>query len=385
MVGGCDSDVDFLFSPKINDFSFVEFIGFVSSKIMYSATGKRWEINKTLDNKIVAYMNSTSNLPIGTHPWYFTKSNCTDEGKMYRTLNFHKYVEQPGNFCCNDGTCFTSEFVCDGIPQCNSEEDENEANCEFIDIPKYYEKYVPRKEVFINLSIVDIMTIDQDQSSFDVFFQIKMRWFDNKLMFHYLKDNDYANILAEDEKAKIWTPNIDFALQRKSYKDYDDKIYVQKMTRPKMTNLHDNDIYARETYDGRYNPLLHVSDHNMKFFCGFDGISLYPFEIETCSFYFYLIGPANNLTKINIVNFEAPSENIIGRYFISEWKYQSGETYPRSESKMVKVSVYLRKDPISIFMVTYLPTILMNIINQATNHIRGVELQTNNEGSQIFI
>ena len=139
LVGGCDSDVDFLFSPKINNFSFVEFIGFVSSKIMYSATRKRWEIKKTLDNKIVAYMNSTSNLPIGTHPWYFTKSNCTDGGKMYRTLNFHKYVEQPGNFCCNDGTCFTSEFVCDGIPQCNSEEDENTANCEFIDIPKYYE------------------------------------------------------------------------------------------------------------------------------------------------------------------------------------------------------------------------------------------------------
>ena len=38
---------------------------------------------------------------------------------------------------------------------------------------------------------------------------------------------------------------------------------------------------------------------------------------------------------------------------------------------MVKVSVSLKRDPVSIFMVTYLPTILMNIINQATNYITG--------------
>ena len=38
---------------------------------------------------------------------------------------------------------------------------------------------------------------------------------------------------------------------------------------------------------------------------------------------------------------------------------------------MLKISVSLRKKPLSIFMVTYLPTILMNIINQATNYITG--------------
>ena len=93
--------MDILFTPRINNFTFVEFIGFVSSKIVYSVTKRRWEIIKTFENKILAYMNSTSNLPIGTQPWYISESNCTDPGKMYRTLNFHKYVEQPGNFCCN--------------------------------------------------------------------------------------------------------------------------------------------------------------------------------------------------------------------------------------------------------------------------------------------
>ena len=36
---------------------------------------------------------------------------------------------------------------------------------------------------------------------------------------------------------------------------------------------------------------------------------------------------------------------------------------------MTKVTMVLSRKIVSIFMVTYLPTILMNMINQATNYI----------------
>ena len=162
----------------------------------------------------LAYLNRTSSsLPIGTNQWYFTHSNCTDSGKPFRTLHFHKYVQQPGNFCCNDGLCFTSEFVCDGTFHCDSGEDED--NCALLKLPKYYNKYDPPKEVLVNITIVDIMTINEDDSSFDVYFSMKVKWFDKKLKFIYLKNKDEANIVSEDEKISIWTPNIDFAFLRK--------------------------------------------------------------------------------------------------------------------------------------------------------------------------
>ena len=41
------------------------------------------------------------------------------------------------------------------------------------------------------------------------------------------------------------------------------------------------------------------------------------------------------------------------------------------EGKAVKISVSLGRKILNIVMVTYLPTILMNIINQATNYITG--------------
>ena len=312
----------------------------------------------------------TSKLPIGNNQWYFTQSNCSDEGKEYRTLNLLQDAEQPGNFCCYDGTCFSSEFVCDGTLHCESGEDED--FCEMIKVPKYYNKYDPPKQVYVNISIVDILTINEDDSSFDLHFHMKMKWFDEQLKFEFLKVDDYANIVSKEQKSQIWIPNIDFAFleKQKSCADCDSKIYVQK-NQPTMTTKKDDKFFYIETYDGGSTPLIHVSDHNMQFFCGFDGISLYPMEIETCSFYFYLIGPANFLTKINITKLEAPIGKVIGRYVITEWNIITDYKYSRSEKKMVKVSVTLTMNSLSILLVTYLPTLLMNIINQATNYITG--------------
>ena len=54
-----------------------------------------WEIVDTFTNEVLAYTNGTSHIPIGMNQWHFPQSKCSDEGKDYRTLSFHKYVEQP--------------------------------------------------------------------------------------------------------------------------------------------------------------------------------------------------------------------------------------------------------------------------------------------------
>ena len=81
-------------SFRIFNYTNTGFIGYVSSEIVYSLTRNRWEILNSHSKDILAFMNETSKLPIGKHPWYFTHSNCVDDGKKYRTLDFHKYVVQ---------------------------------------------------------------------------------------------------------------------------------------------------------------------------------------------------------------------------------------------------------------------------------------------------
>ena len=58
-----------------------------------------------------------------------------------------------------------------------------------------------------------------------------------------------------------------------------------------------------------------------------------------------------------------------GQYLIVKWIIQS--EIDKTLGNIVLVELVLSRKFRSIFMVTYLPTILMNIVNQATNYISG--------------
>ena len=62
----------------------IEFLGFTGSEMKYSTLNKRWEIVDSFNKETLAIMNGTSKIPFGVNQWYFTQSNCTDEGMDYR-------------------------------------------------------------------------------------------------------------------------------------------------------------------------------------------------------------------------------------------------------------------------------------------------------------
>ena len=130
-----------------------------------------------------------------------------DRLKAYRTLNFHLAVEQPGHFCCDDGSCIDSELVCNNFANCEDRSDER--NCTNIDLPEYgYNKDLPsiefkndeKKLLEINstFTFLNIFDIDEGESSFDLYFMIHFEWFDNDLQFRFLKDDDNDNTLSLD-------------------------------------------------------------------------------------------------------------------------------------------------------------------------------------------
>ena len=59
----------------------------------------------------------------------------------------------------------------------------------------------------------------------------------------------------------------------------------------------------------------------------------------------------------------------IGQYIIERWTH-SAHVNNQTRERVLILEVVLTRKLTSIFMVTYLPTILMNIINQATNFIK---------------
>ena len=61
---------------------------------------------------------------------------------------------------------------------------------------------------------------------------------------------------------------------------------------------------------------------------------------------------------------------MVGQYVITTWTV-SKEFNVKTGGNMTRLTMVLSRKIESIFMVTYLPTILMNMINQATNYISG--------------
>ena len=130
------SSVDSYFVSS-QDFQYL--LGFIQSKIVYSSEKSRWEVRSSVDDDtVLAFLNETSEFPLGVHHWFFLDTVCTDPGKSWRSLNLHLHKEQPGNFCCDDGTCIESEKVCDGEDHCRDKTDE--LDCDIVVVGEKYDK-----------------------------------------------------------------------------------------------------------------------------------------------------------------------------------------------------------------------------------------------------
>ena len=144
---------------------------------------------------------------------------------------------------------------------------------------------------------------------------------------------------------------------------HEDQIFISRRT---QASLAPDEV--TEIYQGRSNNLNLVKLSRMIFVCSFDSTD-YPFgKAADCKIDFFLPGVSNNLTdlKPRLIN-EGPAA--FGQYLLEKWTIES--KIDKTLGKIVEVKLVLSRKFRSIFMVTYLPTILMNIVNQATKYITG--------------
>ena len=88
---------------------------------------------------------------------------------------------------------------------------------------------------------------------------------------------------------------------------------------------------------------------------------------------FYLAGSAKQLTRLQ--GHLQVSDNIrktIGQYKVESWRlHEAEEEDAHTNHTTITVTVTLTRDMTVTILVTHLPTLLMNLINQATNYISG--------------
>ena len=139
-----------------------------------------------------------------------------EQNMMVRPMNLHLSVDRPGNFCCSDGTCISSELVCDGNQDCSDDE---------LDYYTRIEKTQMRDtetsqetDVLVNVSIMELLEVSQEKSSFSVFFWIKLEWKNSKLAFKFLHNDYQLNNVETMTNMSIWIPQLRY------YHIYDDQM-----------------------------------------------------------------------------------------------------------------------------------------------------------------
>ena len=373
------SNVDSLFVMK----SSTEFLGYIQTRMVYSTKTDRWEIvEMTNTSDVLAFMEKEEeegSFPLGLHPWYFLVSNCTDPGLQSRSLSLHLEVEQPGQFCCDDGTCILSQLVCNSVPDCPDGGDER--NCTFmtfryeadIGTPPVEIKAGQIKSLLLNTTfhVLQIFDINDQDSVFDLQFTLEMQWFDGNVVFEFLKWPDHKNYLWERTEQKIWTPDIEFSDTdtKKIVTNNDYDVIVLRRGKP-LLDADLDFIRPNEIYSGKENPFKIFIQERIKFSCSFDNIRSFPFGKQKCSLKLEVRGVSNYFTTINPGEVVNNGPTVVGQYVIDGWRVNNLFN-DETGRNLTQITMVLSRKIESIFMVTYLPTILMNMINQATNYITG--------------
>ena len=299
--------------------------------------------------------DKASNFPLGVNQWQFLDVDCTDPD------------EESGNFCCDDGTCIDSELVCNGFSNCDNGTDES--NCTFMNLPsRMIDTEKPSIQPIVldaTFDVVEVFGINEVDSTFDVHFILEIQWFDPFLSFEFLKSNDYDNYLLKTDREKIWIPRIEFSEIYKiisSSRDRKDNVIVLRRGKPRL-DAHLDHIRANDVFAGVENPLKILIERRIKFSCSFDNIKNFPFGTQKCSILFQLEGAANHMNTM-----VKKKATMVGQYVIDTWTV-TVEFNVKTGRNMTRLTMVMSRKLGSIFMETYFPTILMNMINQATNYI----------------
>ena len=123
-----------------------------------------------------------------------------------------------------------------------------------------------------------------------------------------------------------------------------------------------------ESYRGKENTLSMTVVNKADFICSFKQIQNFPFHTLVCIFQIFVSGTDNIITRLKMVeDIRDAGPSTVDQYVVLGWTME--EDNVTQQATGLTVSVKLGSNLVSVFLVTYLPTILMNFINQATNYL----------------
>ena len=221
-----------------------------------------------------------------------------------------------------------------------------------------------------SVQVTEIFDIDEEKSIISLLLRLTLKWYDWRVTFNFLKDDQENNIIEETEAENIWMPTVKFSFLQNDLKEQEKVITVEKNGKGKLVgktwgiDIEMDSLHPTESYSGTQNAIHMMTEYQNLFNCRFENIHDYPFDREGCKINIQCSG-----SKCPQVDIHPSQLRIIPTSFGQYEILTNLSTLTWKKTNFLAIEIKFGRNYLSIFQVTYLPTILMNIINQATNYI----------------
>ena len=230
-------------------------------------------------------------------------------------------------------------------------------------VPGHFNISFPVLDIKVNVTINKIYDINPGKASFSTIFSVVIEWYDLNLEFLYLKKDKIGNSIDSTSWDKMWKPNVQFSILSGTPvfpKILDEERLIIRNSTPALSSDVDY-LYHNETFPGDQNSIYWRQIVQGTFVCDFNGIAMYPVGTNNCTVTIYLQGVANKMTNFAKPSIYNAQPNKVGEFIIKNISIFESE---KAGINGIIINVELLRSTFSIFMVTYVPTILMNMINQ---------------------
>ena len=198
-------------------------------------------------------------------------------------------------------------------------------------------------------------------------FRLRMTWFDARLDFFNIKQDETMNVISIEDLNQIWLPIIIFHNTERGQRTINDDESFSTINRTGQGIGSDSSISEDiDIYKGSENSISMSRLYNIDFFCDYD-MRWYPFDAQTCLMIMKLGGGTNKLVSLSpgLLKYLGPEE--LTQYYVK--KYSMEETSVENE-KGLSISITFGRRLLGTILTVYLPTVLLNVIGHATNFFK---------------
>ena len=337
---------------------FHSFRGAVQNRISYSQERSLWQLEDLTTGKIVVSLQQQGiqNYPIGTSTW-------RDPDNLELRLNLGTCGQQ--HFSCGDGQCVPLSVRCDNKLDCSDGTDEE--RCQILKIPTTYVKDIPPpSNVTLDMDIYQIVEIKEDENSLTLRFSLNLKWKDVQLEYINLRDEPTINMVPPDEMSRMWVPEINFP-SLLTVIQTDTPGLVSILKEDQHVDTRKNGLVAEQIFSGWHNTIVNEKYQTMTFTCTYS-LDNYPFDRQDCKIGLAIAGLARLSMWLLPGRVQMVQQQQLQQYEVTQVELAPWQMAGRG-LQGAELTVRLERRVSGLLLTTYLPTIMMNIINQATMYI----------------